>query len=76
MKESNINIRVIEPSEGCYLTKRVKVEGEPIVLSEKVILSAKDSPENWMEIPIEEGERLRMEEEKELGIEQYDDRQV
>ena len=64
MKENNIkiDIRVIEPSEGCYLTKRVKVEGEPIVLSEKVILSAKDSPENWMEIPIEEGERLREEE--------------
>lgn len=64
MKENNIkiDIRVIEPSEGFYLTKRVKVEGEPIVLSEKVILSAKDSPENWMEIPIAEGERLREEE--------------
>lgn len=69
MKESTINIRVIKPSEGCYLTKRVKVEGEPITLSEKVILSVLDSPENWMEIPIEEGERLRREEEKELGIE-------
>lgn len=64
MKENNIkiDIRVIEPSEDCYLTKRVKVEGEPIILSEKVILSAKDSPDNWMEIPIEEGERLREEE--------------
>lgn len=68
MKENNIkiDIRVIEPSEGFYLTKRVKVEGEPIVLSKKVILSALDSPENWVEIPIEEGERLRMEEEKEI----------
>lgn len=69
MKEKNIkiDIRVIEPSEGRYLTKRVKVEGEPIVLSEKVILSAKDSPENWVEIPIEEGDRLRAEEEKALN---------
>lgn len=62
MKESTINIRVIKPSEGFYLTKRVKVEGEPIILSNKVILSALDSPENWMEIPIEEGDRLREEE--------------
>lgn len=63
MKESSINIRVIEPSEGYYLTKREKVEGEPIVLSKKVILSAKDCPENWVEIPIEKGDRLRQEEE-------------
>ena len=70
MKESTINIRVIKPSEGYYLTKRVKVEGEPIILSNKVILSAKDSPENWMEIPIEEGDRLREEELKADGLPQ------
>ena len=62
MKESTISIRVIEPREGYYLTKREKVEGEPIILSKKVILSAKDSPDNWMEIPIEEGDRLQEEE--------------
>ena len=70
MKESNINIRVIEPSEGYYLTKKNKVEGEPIVLSKKVILSAKDSPDNWMEITEEEGERLRQEEEEKMNNEQ------
>jgi hypothetical protein len=70
MKESNINIRVIEPSEGFYLTKRVKVEGEPIVLSKKVILSAKDSPDNWVEITEKEGERLRQEEEEKMNNEQ------
>ena len=71
MKENNIkiDIRVIEPSEGFYLTKRERNEGEEIILSKKVILSALDSPDNWVEIPIEEGERLRREEEKELGIE-------
>lgn len=66
MKESSINIRVIEPNEGYYLTKRVREEGQEIVLSKKVILSALDSPENWVEIPIEEGERLKAEEEKAL----------
>lgn len=70
MKESIMNIRVIEPSEGYYLTKKNKVEGEPIVLSKKVILSAKDSPDNWMEIMEEEGERLRQEEEEKMNNEQ------
>lgn len=70
MKESNINIRVIEPSEGFYLTKKNKIEGEPIVLSKKVILSAKDSPDNWVEIMEEEGEKLRQEEEKKMNNEQ------
>lgn len=69
METSNINMRVIESSEGCYLTRIERKEGEGIILCKKVILSTKDSPENWMEIPIEEGERLRREEEKELGIE-------
>lgn len=62
MKTSNINIRVIEPSDGCYLTKKNRKEGEEIILSNKVILSAKDSEDNWMEIPIEEGDRLKAEE--------------
>lgn len=62
MKESTISIRVIEPREGYYLTKREKVEGESIILSNKVILSAVDSPDNWVEIPIEEGDRLKEEE--------------
>ena len=62
MKQSTINIRVIEPTEGFYLTKREKKEGEEIILSKKVILSALDSPDNWVEIPIEEGDRLQEEE--------------
>lgn len=70
MKESIMNIRVIEPSEGCYLTKRVREEGQEIVLSKKVILSALDSPENWVEITEEEGERLRQEEEEKMNNEQ------
>lgn len=62
MKQSTINIRLIEPTEGYYLTKRERKEGEEIILSKKVILSALDSPDNWVEIPIEEGDRLKEEE--------------
>lgn len=70
MKHSTINIRVIEPQEGYYLTKRVREEGQEIVLSKKVILSALDSPDNWVEITEEEGERLRQEEEEKMNNEQ------
>ena len=68
MKTSNINIRVIEPSDGYYLTKKNRKEGEEIVLSNKVILSAKDSEDNWEEISIEEGDRLKAEELAAQGI--------
>lgn len=59
MKQSTINIRVIEPSEGYYLTQANRKEDEEVILSEKVILSAKDSPYNWVEIPKAEGEALQ-----------------
>lgn len=59
MKQSTISIRVIEPREGFYLTKKNRKEGEEIVLSDKVVLSAIDSPDNWEEISIEEGDRLK-----------------
>ena len=68
MKESVMSIRVIEPSDGYYLTKRNRNENEEIVLSNKVILSAKDSPDNWEEISIEEGDRLKAEELAAQGI--------
>ena len=58
MKDNLINIIVIEPSEGHYLTKKKRKDGEDIVLSKKVYLSEIDSPDNWEEISIEEGDRL------------------
>lgn len=71
MKESVMSIRVIEPSEGYYLTKRNRNENEDLILSKKVILSAIDSPDNWVEISEEEGDRLKTEELAALGIEEF-----
>lgn len=50
---------MIEPSDGYYLTQKNRKEDEEVILSEKVILSAKDSPDNWVEIPKAEGESLQ-----------------
>lgn len=63
MKQSTINIRVLEPSEGFYLTQKNKKDDESLILSKKVILSAVDSPDNWVEISEAEGDKLRAEEE-------------
>ena len=47
MTQSNINIIVLEPSEGMTLTN-----GE--TYSKRVYLGINDVPENWHEIPDEE----------------------
>ena len=68
MKESvikeSVMIRMIEPSEGYYLTRKERNMNNPIILSKKVILSAMDSPEDWVEISEAEGDRIRQEEEE------------
>lgn len=46
-------------TNGYYLTQANRKENEEVILSKKVILSAIDSPENWVEIPKEEGEALQ-----------------
>ena len=68
MKTSNINIRVIEPSDGYYLTRKERDYNNPIILSKKVILSAKDSADDWVEITEEEGDAIRRAEEEAQGI--------
>ena len=68
MKTSNINIRVIEPSDGFYLTRKDRDLNNPIILSKKVILSAKDSADDWVEIIEEEGNAIRRAEEEAQGM--------
>ena len=58
--------KVITPSEGFYLTQANLGETDEVILSLSVTLGKNDSPDNWKEISIEEGERLRAEREVEL----------
>ena len=62
MKQSALNIRIIEPEEGYYLTQANRKEGEEIILSKKVYLSNADAPENWVEISESEGDALKQKE--------------
>lgn len=58
MKTSNYTVNIIEPNEGFYLTSK---ENPGEILSNKVFLAVTDSPENWIEISIEEGDKLHAE---------------
>lgn len=58
MKTSNYTVNILEPNEGFYLTNKNN-PGE--ILSNKVFLAVTDSADNWIEISIEEGDKLHKE---------------
>lgn len=50
MKTTDFTVRVIEPSDGKWLTNSGDVPLRDRVFSRKVFLAANDSPDNWAEI--------------------------
>ena len=61
-----VELTTLTPREGYYLTQTDLKDNEEVILSLSVTLGKNDSPDNWKEISIEEGERLRAEREVEL----------
>lgn len=57
IQKKQIELITLTPNEGMYITQANRGENEPI-MSKKVILGKNDKPENWVEIPIEEGDRI------------------
>ena len=54
METKTISIQVLTPSEGMYLTQANRSENDEPTMSKKVI-----NPQGeWIEIPIEEGDRI------------------
>lgn len=58
MKTSTLEITIIEPQDGYYLTQANRNASDAPILSKKVILSKADSPENWKEITEIEGDKM------------------
>ena len=58
MKTSNYTVNILEPNEGFYLTHK---DNPGVILSKKVFLAVNDSQDNWIEITIEEGDKLHKE---------------
>lgn len=57
IQKKQIELITLTPNKGMYLTQANRGEDAP-VMSKKVILGKNDKPENWIEIPIEEGDRI------------------
>lgn len=54
-----VTIRILVSSGGYLLTQVADVEPQDRIYSEKVYLAVTDSPDNWMEITVEEAEKRR-----------------
>ena len=54
METKAISIQVLTPSDGMYLTQANRSENDEPIMSKKII-----NPQvEWIEIPIEEGDRI------------------
>ena len=63
-KVKQVSVSILKPNAGCVLTQRADVELQNRVFSEEIWLAATDSPENWKDIPIEEAEQLKKQQEE------------
>lgn len=57
IQKKQYEFTILTPNEGMYITQVNRGEDAP-VMSKKVILGKNDKPENWIEIPIEEGDAI------------------
>ena len=63
-KVKQANVSILKPNEGCVLTQSADVELQNRVFSEEIWLAATDAPENWKDIPIEEAEAIKKQQEE------------
>ena len=64
MITSNFTVRVLEASEGCFLTQSEDVSIEFRIITDKVYLGINASYDEWREISSEEAERYIKEREE------------
>jgi hypothetical protein len=55
MNRRIITIEVLTPNDGCYLTQANRGENDEPIMSNEVI---NGKEEDWVNIPIEEGDRI------------------
>lgn len=69
MNKKIITIEILYPEEGCYLTQANRTEDQEPIMSNEVI---NGKEENWVNIPIEEGDALvaRWQAEQEIKMQQ------
>ena len=62
-KIKQVDVRVLRPNEGCLLTQSADVDVKERIFSEEIWLASTDSADNWKDIPIEEADKIKKEQE-------------
>ena len=65
-----LDVRIIKPNDGCLLTQSADVELQNRIFSDEIWLATTDSPDNWKDIPIDEAESLKKQQEELIANEQ------
>ena len=63
-KIKQVDVRILKPNDSCLLTQSADVELQERIFSEELWLAVTDSPDNWKDIPIEEAESLKKQQEE------------
>ena len=63
-KVKQVNVRILKPNAGCLLTQSADVELHNRVFSDEIWLSTTDSPDNWKDIPLDEAEQIKKQQEE------------
>ena len=58
-KVKQVNVSILKPNAGCVITQSADVELQNRVFSDEIWLASTDSPDNWKDIPIDEAEALK-----------------
>lgn len=65
-----LDVRIIKPNDGCLLTQSADVELQNRIFSDEIWLAATDSADNWKDIPLDEAESLKKQQEELIANEQ------
>lgn len=65
-----LDVRIIKPNDGCLLTQSADVELQNRIFSDEIWLAATDSPDNWEDIPLDEAESIKKQQEELIANEQ------
>ena len=50
MTTTNVTLRILRPSDGKWLTRKIASDDEGRIFSTEVYLGSNDSQDNWMEV--------------------------
>ena len=69
-KIKQVDVRILRPNEGCLLTQSADVDVKERIFSEEIWLASTDSADNWKDIPIEEADKIKKEQEEAMAEKQ------